>query len=147
MFSKIILDIETAGIDWDTLPEDTQNYLLKRAESEKDVQKTKSIIGLWAPLSKVVVIGLLNPVSNKAMILSQGSPDETPPESRQGEIFVSHFRGDEAAILTRFWELIRRSFLGSFTFRTAGKASSGSIIRLSCGGSRLHWVRCCARRL
>ncbi len=119
MFSKIILDIETAGVDWDTLAEDTQNYLLKRAESEKDVQKTKSIIGLWAPLSKVVVIGLLNPASNKAMILSQGSPDETPAENQQGEISVSHFRGDEATILTRFWELIP-SFNHYITFNGKG---------------------------
>ncbi|KPL18121.1 MAG: hypothetical protein AMJ92_09560 [candidate division Zixibacteria bacterium SM23_81] len=106
MPSKVILDIETVGADWSAIPQDTQEYLLKRAETEKDVEKTKSSLGLWAPLSKVVVIGLLNPVTNRAMILSQGTSDETPAKGQRGEIFVSHFRGDETAILTKFWELI-----------------------------------------
>ena len=106
MPSKVILDIETVGADWNTIPQDTQNYLLKRAETDRDVERTKSSLALWAPLSKVVVIGLLNPVTNRAMILSEGTSDEAPAEGQRGEIFVSHFRGDETAILTKFWELI-----------------------------------------
>jgi hypothetical protein len=40
------------------------------------------------------------------MILSEGPSQETPADGHGGEILVSHFRGDEEAILTRFWELI-----------------------------------------
>lgn len=106
MPSKVILDIETVGVDWDALATDTQDYLLKYADTEKKAQETKNKLGLWAPLSKVVVIGLLNPVTNRAMVLSEGTPDETPADRQQDEIHVSHFRGDEAGILTKFWELI-----------------------------------------
>lgn len=106
MPSKVILDIETVGVNWDALPQETQQYLLKYAETEKEVERTKSHLSLWALTSKVVVIGLLNPDTNKAMMLSQGPPEQTPADGHHGETFVSHFRGDEEAILTKFWELI-----------------------------------------
>lgn len=106
MPSKVMLDIETAGVDWDALSEGTQEYLLKYAETEKEVEKVRSHLPLWAPTSKVVVIGLLNPVTNRAMMLSEGTPHDAPSDGQRGETFVSHFRGDEAAILTKFWELI-----------------------------------------
>lgn len=106
MPSKVILDIETAGVDWNALSQQTQAYLLKYAETEKETQEAKNSLSLWAPTSKVVVVGLLNPITNRAMILSEGSPDETPTEGRRDQILISHFRGDEAAILNKFWELI-----------------------------------------
>lgn len=106
MPSKVVLDIETIGLDWDTLPPGARGYLLQRAETEEEVEKTKNSLPLWAPTAKVVVIGLLNPLTNKAMILSEGSPEETPADGRHGQFLVSHFRGDEGAILAKFWELI-----------------------------------------
>ena len=108
MSGKVILDIETVGVDWDALEKDTQNYLLKYADTEQKAEDAKRRLGLWAPLSKVVIIGLLNPVTNRAMILSEGSSEEAPPDGQRGEVYVSHFRGDEAAILAKFWELIPR---------------------------------------
>jgi len=106
MASKVVLDIETVGVGWNALSQENQTYLLKYKETEREVEETKSKLPLWAPTSKVVVIGLLNPITNRALLLSEGSPEETPPEGHHGEILVSHFRGDEAAILTKFWELI-----------------------------------------
>jgi len=104
--TKVIFDIETVGLNWDSLSEDTRAYLLKYAETEQEVEKTKSHLPLWAPTSKAVVIGLLNPATHRAMILSEGPPQQTPADGQRGEIFVSHFRGDEAAILRKFWQLI-----------------------------------------
>jgi DNA polymerase elongation subunit (family B) len=106
MASKVIFDIETVGARWDTLSQATQDYLLKYAETDKKAEETKNRLGLWAPLSKVVVIGLLNPDTSRAMILSEGSDDQVPEDAQHGEVLVSHFRGDESAILTRFWQLI-----------------------------------------
>jgi DNA polymerase elongation subunit (family B) len=108
MSGKVILDIETVGVDWDALEKDTQDYLLKYADTEQKVEETKRRLGLWAPLSKVVIIGLLNPVTNRAMILSENSPDKIPADGQHGDVYVSHFVGDEAAILKKFWELIPR---------------------------------------
>ena len=38
--SKIVFDIETIGIDFDSLEQDDQNYILKYAEDEKQAQET-----------------------------------------------------------------------------------------------------------
>jgi uncharacterized protein YprB with RNaseH-like and TPR domain len=127
MASKVIFDIETVGLEWDTLEQDTQDYLLKYADTEKKVAETKTRLGLWAPLSRVVVIGLLNPITNRAMILSEGSPDETPADGQRGEVFVSHFQGDEVTILTKFWELIS-SYNHYITYN--GKGFDGPFLML-----------------
>jgi len=70
MSGKVILDIETVGVDWNALEKDTQDYLLKYADTVEKAEDATRRLGLWAPLSKVVIIRLLNP-ANEAAILAK----------------------------------------------------------------------------
>ena len=47
--SRIIFDIETAGKDFDSLDKGTQEYLLKWAESEEDIQlqRATDLLKTW----------------------------------------------------------------------------------------------------
>jgi len=106
MASTVVLDIETVGFPWEGFPPETQEYLLKHADSTSEEERTKSNLSLWAPTAKLVVIGLLNPDTKRAMILSEGSQSQEPLETQHGKFLVSHFYGDESALLNKFWELI-----------------------------------------
>jgi DNA polymerase elongation subunit (family B) len=109
--NRVILDIETVGIEWDSLPESTQEYLLKYQQTEKDEERTKSSLAFWAPTAKVIIIGLLNPDTQRAMILAEGPQgasqmEKEAQEGHFGDIVYSIYWGDEAALLKKFWELI-----------------------------------------
>ncbi len=108
MIGKVILDIETVGVDWEGLPQDTQDYLLKYSETEKDEEKTKDRLAFWAPTAKTIVIGLLNPDTNRAVILAEGPPEKRSQEDRFGDVTFSVFFGDEKTMVTKFWELIAK---------------------------------------
>jgi DNA polymerase elongation subunit (family B) len=106
--SKVILDIETVGADWNSLPQSTQEYLLKYQETEKEEERTRGSLAFWAPTAKIIVIGLFNPDTKKAMILAEGPAGTLSEDDRFGDIISSTFYGDEADLLTKFWNLIPR---------------------------------------
>ena len=51
--SKVVFDIETIGIEFDSLQEDEQDYILKYAEDEKKIKETEKL-KLWIWLSMTI---------------------------------------------------------------------------------------------
>jgi DNA polymerase elongation subunit (family B) len=111
--NKVILDIETVGVKWNSLPVSTQDYLLKYQETEREKERIRNSLSFWAPTAKVIVLGLLNPETRRAMILAESSP-EAPMQGKDiqgerfGDVYYSTFRGDETTLLKKFWEMIPR---------------------------------------
>jgi len=68
----IVLDIETAGVPFEQLPERTQAYLLRWNETEAEREETKRKTGLWAPFGEIISIALFK-------------PDDTAPQTPAGE--------------------------------------------------------------
>ena len=59
--SRVIVDIETIGIEFDSLDHKSRDYLLKYAEDEKERQKIKDNLGLNPLTGEIVTIGMYNP--------------------------------------------------------------------------------------
>jgi 3'-5' exonuclease len=101
--TRVVLDIETVGVDFGKLDEKSQEYLLKFAEGEEEIRETKEKMALYPLTGEVVVIGMLNPDSGKGKIFYQNAPGE---EYWEENGFVC-YSGNEEKILALFWEQVR----------------------------------------
>src|SRR5687767_6320429 len=108
--STIAFDIEVAGFPWEEVDEITRGYLLNR---ERDAERREAIperTALYPGLGKVIAIGMWlvghdkdGKELDRGMILLEGAPAEEKLWERVPGSKI--YRGDERALLTRFWEL------------------------------------------
>ncbi len=113
----IVFDIEVAGFPWEEVDEITRGYLIGR---ERDPDKRDAVperTALFPGLGKVIAIGLWLVDQDRGLILLEG--DEAPEHPWERVQGSKIFRGDEAALLRRFWEIVepRRSRLVTYNGR------------------------------
>ncbi len=106
--TTIAFDIEVAGFPWDEIDEITRGYLLSR---EHDPQRREAVperTGLYPGLGKIIAIGMWLVGEDRGMILLEGAKLE---DARNWEKVPGSkiFRGDEKAVLERFWEMVGRT--------------------------------------
>lgn len=99
--SKIIVDIETIGFDFEAYDGKSQEYLLKYAESEEKKEDVKKRLALYPLTGEIVTIGMLNPETMKGHILFQDKGDKTEKFEEEGIVYEA---GTEKEILEKFWE-------------------------------------------
>ena len=100
----IVFDIEVAGFPWEEVDEITRGYLLER---EKDPARQDAVperTALVPGLGKVIAIGLWMVEKNRGLVLLEG--DEAPEHPWEKVPHSKIFRGDEKALLAKFWEVI-----------------------------------------
>lgn len=102
--SRLILDIETAGKDFDALDEATREYLLRGANSEEDIKEVKASLSFYPLTGEVVAIGLLNADTEKGAVYYQNPGDPLLPFEENGMRFEG---GTEREILLKFYEAVR----------------------------------------
>ncbi len=102
--SRIVFDIETAGVEFDTLDVAQQEYWLRFADSEEDAAAVREKLGLYPLTSEVVALGLYNPDSRKGAVYYQGADGEAASEE-EGMRFEP---ATERGILEKFWEVVPR---------------------------------------
>jgi len=102
--SRIIVDIETVGANFEELDDKRQEYLLKYAEKEEDIQKTKEMLGLYPLTGEIVAIGMLNPDTGKGVMLYQDGEKKSSDFEEAGIIYEA---GTEKEILEKFWEFVK----------------------------------------
>lgn len=109
----LVLDIETVGVDFESLDGAVQRYLLKYAEQEPTEEqrdaaraRVRDSLALWAPTGRVIAVAMLNPDTCKARVYYEGADDEpwTIDEGVQAEFIPC----DERTALERVWEVIPR---------------------------------------
>ena len=76
--SKIIVDIETVGFDFDSFEQKSQEYLLKFSETEEEKEDTKKKLSLYPLTGEIVAIGMLNPDTMRGTVLFQDKNSKTP---------------------------------------------------------------------
>ena len=103
--NRVIVDIETIGIDFESLDEKSQDYLLKFAESEEEIEETKKRLALYPLTGEIVTIGMLNPDTNKGVIYYQTGNVEKEDFEENGIFFKA---GSEKEILEKFWESAKK---------------------------------------
>jgi len=99
---RLIFDIETVGVDFDTLDKSSQDYLLKFADSPEEQEKAKNSTSFSPLLGEIVAIGILNPDTSKGAVYYQAGKEKKETE----EEGVQYFPSTEKEILENFWEIM-----------------------------------------
>ena len=102
--SAIVFDIETVGVDFDSLSKATQENLLKRAETDEEKQAVKDSLGLYPLTGKIVAIGMMEAESDNGVVFFQ-APNEKIENFSEGN--VDYIACSEKEILENFWRQIR----------------------------------------
>ncbi len=102
--SKVIVDIETIGVDFETLDEKSQEYLLKFCENDEEREDTKKKLSLYPLTGEVVTIGMLNPETMKGVALFQDKGEGMEKFEENGIVYEA---GTEKQILEKFWDILR----------------------------------------
>ncbi len=114
--SRIIFDIETAGKDFDSLDQGTQEYLLKWAESEDEIKDVKESLSFYPLTGEIITIGMLNPETDKGAVYFQAPQTPIAPFEENGIRFET---GSEKDILEKFWSTVK-SYKEIVTFNGRG---------------------------
>ncbi len=104
MSKKIVIDIETIGVDYESMDDISKEYIIKYADSEDEIKAAKEGLGLSPLTGEIVAIGMLNPDSNKGVVYYQspGVTQETVEENG-----IEYTADTEAGILRKFWETVK----------------------------------------
>jgi len=104
--ASVVFDIETVGVDWDSLDDAQKTYLQKNARSEEERQKLPEHLSLWPFTGRVVVLAMLNPESARGRVWYEKNDGRDEEVSEDG-LFT--FVGDkEPVFLAEFWSAIAR---------------------------------------
>jgi 3'-5' exonuclease len=104
--SKVVFDIETVGIDFETeLDEHQKEYLIKFAKNEDEVNAIREGLGLHAVTGRIVTIALYNPDSNKGRVYFQTGNSDVIETEVDGILYKS---GTEKELLEWFWDDIKK---------------------------------------
>jgi 3'-5' exonuclease len=102
--SRIILDIETFGGDFDDLDKVTQEYLFRYAETEDKKEEIRESLSFYPVTAEIVAIGLLDPEKGKGYVFFQTFGDPLLPFEEEHIRFET---GNEKEILEKFWRIIK----------------------------------------
>jgi DNA polymerase elongation subunit (family B) len=102
--SKIIIDIETIGFDFESFDQKSQEYLLKFSETDEEREDAKKRLGLYPLTGEIVTIGLLNPETMKGTVLFQDNGLGAEKFEENGLVFES---GTERELLEKFWNIVK----------------------------------------
>lgn len=102
--SRIIVDIETVGFDFNVFDAKSQEYLLKYAKTEEEKIEIKKNTALHPFTGEVVAIGMLNPDTMKGCVLFQNNGQKTEKFDEEG---IAYEAGAEKEILEKFWERVK----------------------------------------
>ncbi len=113
---KLIFDIETIGVDFESLDKISQEYLLQYTESEEEEKETKEKLGFYPLTGEIVAIGILNPDTNKGAVYlrtddrrltTNNQLEEDSPAEALAEEGINIETGNEKEIIEKFWEIVK----------------------------------------
>lgn len=110
---NLVFDIETVGVDLETLSESQQEFLMRYTELETDETKRKILedevkrsLNLYPFTAKIVAIGMLNTDSEKLVVLYEGNNKE---EWNNDEKNVTYIEMTECEMIKTFWKYVDKS--------------------------------------
>ncbi|HMK43584.1 MAG TPA: ribonuclease H-like domain-containing protein [Dissulfurispiraceae bacterium] len=100
---RIVFDIETVGVAFETLDTAQQEYLLRYAETDEEAGKVRESLSFYPNTAEIVTIGMLDADTNRGAVYFQTPGDMLLPFEDDGVVYEC---GTEAEILQKFWKLI-----------------------------------------
>ncbi len=117
MEQYLVFDIETAPLPWESFSESQQEYILRRAETDEEIEKKKFEMALSPLTSRVVCIGLqlMQSAGDGNWEMINKAAFSTGPGSEGGEYETVELEsGDkchistEAKVLEDFWVILNK---------------------------------------
>ncbi|MCP4648966.1 MAG: 3'-5' exonuclease [PVC group bacterium] len=101
----IVFDIETVGVDFESLSDATQENLLKRAETAEEKQVVRDSLGLYPLTGQIVAIGMIEAGTDNGVVFFQ-DPDGKTESFKENN--TDYIVCSEKEILEFFWQKMRR---------------------------------------
>ena len=102
MTPRLVFDIETIGVEFDSLDDKAKELLLVFAETEEEKNQIKEGLGFSPLTGQVVAIGILNPDTGKGAVYYQ-LPDSKAKEDKGGDVHYIPCP-TEKELLKSFWD-------------------------------------------
>jgi 3'-5' exonuclease len=104
--ASVVFDIETVGVDWETLDDAQRTYLQKYVRSEEERLKLPELLSLWPFTGRIVVLAMVNPETGHGRVWYEKTDGRIEELSSDG-LFT--FIGDtEPVFLAEFWKAMAR---------------------------------------
>lgn len=104
--ATVVIDIETAGLPWDTLDDAQKTYLQRNARTDEERARLPEMMSLWPLTGKIIVVAMLNPDTGRGRIWYESEEGRREETSADGRF---QFVGDrEPVFLAEFWKAMRR---------------------------------------
>lgn len=101
----IIFDIETVGEDLELLDEASQEYFLKFAKTEEEIEEAKQSLNFYPVTAHVVALAVLEAETEKGCVYFQNGGGK---KEKFVEGDVTYISGSEKEILAYFWNQLER---------------------------------------
>src|ERR1700737_2850772 len=122
---SVVFDIETGGLEWESLDDAQRTYLQKNARTDDERQKLPEMLSLWPFTGRIVVLAMVNPESGRGRVWYEKT-DGRMEETSSDRLFT--FIGDtEPIFLSEFWKAVAR-FQRFVTFN--GRCFDGPFLML-----------------
>ena len=102
---SIVFDIETVGVDLETLDETSQEYFLKFAKTEEEIAEARQSLNFYPVSAQVVAIAILEVESKKGCVYFQNG-DGAKEKFTEGD--TTYISGTEKDLLAHFWNQLDR---------------------------------------
>ena len=93
---KIVFDVETVGHDFETLDQFSQDYFLKFAENEEQIEEAKQSLNFFPLTAQIVAIGMLDVETEEGAVYYQNNNGE---KEKFTEGKISYVSGSERDVL------------------------------------------------
>lgn len=100
---RLIFDIETVGVDFESLDEKSQEYFLHLADSPEKEDMAKRSLSFYPQTGQIVAIGILNPDTDRGAVYFQ-TPGESFEKSEDAQAQYVPFPS-EKELLKEFWNV------------------------------------------
>lgn len=114
----LIFDLETVPVDWETLSESQQEYLLRRAETEEEIEQKKNEMALSPLTAQIVCIGLqrvrmnehgeFNLENTAAFSVKYGLTDDSVVETVTMSDGNKCYLSTEKTAIETFWAILKK---------------------------------------
>ena len=107
--ASVVFDIETVGVEWESLDDAQRTYLQRNARSEQELARLPALLSLWPLTGRIVVLAMVNPETRRGRVWYEKTDGRLEETSSDG---LFHFIGDiEPVFLAEFWKAIARFHL------------------------------------
>src|SRR5438128_10790780 len=66
--ASVVFDIETVGIEWESLDDAQRTYLQKNSRTEEEKQRLPELLSLWPLTGRIVVLAMVNPETRRGRV-------------------------------------------------------------------------------